>query len=393
MSKSGGLQRNGRNERNRRDGCVTLAFCLCNYFPYGGLQRDFLRIALTCRRRGHEVRVYAAFWEGEVPKGFRLVLFPLAARSNPGRLRELGRRVQAHLRSHPADALIGFHKMPGLDFYYAADPCYRHKAQARPWRHRLNPRSQLYCRLEKAVFRKEAATQVLSISDHQKTLFQECYGTPERRFHPLPPGMDPSRRAPANAAALRAAFRQEFGLAGDECLLLLAGSGFKTKGLDRALRGLASLPPPLRERTRLFAVGQSDPKPFARLAAKLGVASRFAAHPGRDDLLRFFLGADLLVHPAYSEVTGTVLLEAAAAGLPALATAACGYVPCIERAQSGLILPEPFSQRRFNERLAQMLQAHKGQWQANGIAFAQAADLYAMPERAADLIERAARGG
>jgi len=27
---------------------MQLAFCLYKYFPYGGLQRNFLRIALAC---------------------------------------------------------------------------------------------------------------------------------------------------------------------------------------------------------------------------------------------------------------------------------------------------------------------------------------------------------
>ena len=32
---------------------MRLAFCLYKYFPHGGLQRDLLRIALACQRRGH----------------------------------------------------------------------------------------------------------------------------------------------------------------------------------------------------------------------------------------------------------------------------------------------------------------------------------------------------
>ena len=36
---------------------ATLAFCLYRYFPYGGLQRDMLRIALACRQRGHKIAV------------------------------------------------------------------------------------------------------------------------------------------------------------------------------------------------------------------------------------------------------------------------------------------------------------------------------------------------
>lgn len=63
---------------------------------------------------------------------------------------------------------------------------------------------------------------------------------------------------------IRADFRREFGLAEDDLLLLQIGSGFRTKGLDRSLRGLAALPPELKARTRLIAIGQDNPKPFFR---------------------------------------------------------------------------------------------------------------------------------
>ena len=49
---------------------MQLAFILYKYFPFGGLQRDFMRIALECQRRGHAIRVYAMIWEGDVPEGF-----------------------------------------------------------------------------------------------------------------------------------------------------------------------------------------------------------------------------------------------------------------------------------------------------------------------------------
>ena len=55
---------------------MKLAFCLYKYFPFGGLQRDFLRIALACQARGHDIRVYTLDWEGEVPAGFELVRVP-----------------------------------------------------------------------------------------------------------------------------------------------------------------------------------------------------------------------------------------------------------------------------------------------------------------------------
>ncbi len=49
---------------------MQLAFILYKYFPFGGLQRDFMRIALECQQRGHRIRVYTLIWEGDIPEGF-----------------------------------------------------------------------------------------------------------------------------------------------------------------------------------------------------------------------------------------------------------------------------------------------------------------------------------
>ena len=67
---------------------------------------------------------------------------------------------------------------------------------------------------------------------------------------------------------------------------------------------------------------------------------------GRSDIPRFLLGADLLIHPAYNENTGTVLLEALVAGLPVLVTDVCGYAHYITDANCGRVVPSPSSSRR-----------------------------------------------
>ncbi len=67
---------------------------------------------------------------------------------------------------------------------------------------------------------------------------------------------------------------------------------------------------------------------------------------GRSDIPRFLLGADLLIHPAYNENTGTVLLEALVSGLPVLVTEVCGYAHYIAEADAGRVLPAPFDQRQ-----------------------------------------------
>lgn len=370
---------------------MRLAFILFKYFPFGGLQRDFMRIALACQQRGHAIRVYTLSWQGDVPDGFEVVQPDVSALTNPRRYAKFAARIAAHLREHPADRVIGFNKLPGLDVYYSADPCFEDKARTlRTPLYRLTGRYRHFAAFERAVFGADSATQILMISAQQQALFEKYYGTPPERFHLLPPGIAPDRRAPANALDIRRGFRDEFALTETDLLLVQIGSGFKTKGLDRSLKALAALPPSLRERTRLIAVGQDAARPFERQARALGLQGQVAFLTGRDDIPRFLLGADLLIHPAYNENTGTVLLEALVAGLPVLTTAACGYAHYINEAAAGRVVGLPFEQAALDRALAEMLAAADARagWQANGLAFAARADIYSLPERAADIILR-----
>jgi UDP-glucose:(heptosyl)LPS alpha-1,3-glucosyltransferase len=100
------------------------------------------------------------------------------------------------------------------------------------------------------------------------------------------------------------------------------------------------------------------------------------------------LGADLLVHPAYNENTGTVLLEALVAGLPVLCSAVCGYAHYIDQAAGGRVIPEPFSQATMDDFLQKMLvdREQRAAWQRNALAWAESADIYSNAERAADVI-------
>ncbi|MFC0667603.1 glycosyltransferase family 4 protein [Azotobacter chroococcum] len=368
---------------------MQLAFILYKYFPFGGLQRDFMRIALECQRRGHAIRVYSMFWEGEIPPGFEVLIAPVKALFNHARNERFTAWVQADLARRPVDRVIGFNKMPGLDVYYAADPCYEDKAQTlRNPLYRLWGRYRHFADYERAVFAPQSKTQILMISEVQQPLFVKHYGTPAERFHLLPPGISADRRAPANAGEIRADFRREFALADDDLLLVQIGSGFKTKGLDRSLKALAALPAALKQRTRLIAIGQDDPRPFQLQVKALGLSERVEILSGRSDIPRFLLGADLLIHPAYNENTGTVLLEALVAGLPVLVTDVCGYAHYIAEAGCGQVLPSPFDQERLNRTLADLLEAddRRALCRRNGLAYAETADLYSMPQRAADLI-------
>lgn len=367
---------------------MLLGFVLYKYFPYGGLQRDMFRIAQSCVRRGHQVRVYTMAWDGPTPDGIDIECIRASGAGSHVRNRVFSQRLAQALAADPVDLVVGFNKMPGLDVYYAADGCTRDKLLTeRSWFARLAPRYRHFLAYEKAVFGPAASTEILMISALQQQVYIRHYATPTSRLHMLPPGIARDRMAGDDAAALRASLRAEIGLDDDARLLLCIGSGFKTKGLDRSLRAFAALPDGLRDRSHLIAIGEDKPQAFNALARRLGVDDRFRILSGRDDIPRVLQGGDLLLHPAYYENTGTVLLEAVVAGLPVLTTAACGYAFHVERAAAGRVLPLPFSQSALDASLADMLDSpQRAQWRENGIAYGRQQDLYGMPELAADLI-------
>jgi UDP-glucose:(heptosyl)LPS alpha-1,3-glucosyltransferase len=369
---------------------VKLAFCLFNYFPYGGLQRDFLRIAKTCVQRGHSVDVFTMRWEGAQDPALSIHLVPTTGWQNHTRCQQFVKNLQPLLAAGNYAHIVGFNKMPGLDIYYAADTCYQAKARAQHGAYfRLTPRYRHLVAYEEAVFSPQAKTEILLLSAAQQPEFSRYYHTQPQRFHFLPPGISKDRRATANAADIREYTRKEFAITNDELLLLMVGSGFRTKGLDRTLFALSALPTTIKERVKLFVIGDDEATTFLRQAKKLQIAEKVSFLGGRPDVPRFLLAADLLLHPAYNENTGTVLLEALVAGLPVLTTDVCGYAHYIHTAQAGVVLASPFVQEHFNQTLTDMLLSLKQtNWQSNALNFAEYADIYSLPEHAADWIEK-----
>lgn len=370
---------------------VHIAFAIFKVFPHGGVARDLRKLASICLARGHEVRVYAMVWEDEPVPGADVVLLPARGLRSHVRQRRFAARVAAHRQRHRVDLLVGMNKMPHLDVYYAADSCFELKARTqRPWGYRLTPRYRHFADFERAVFAPEARTRILTIAPHQEDAFRSVYGTPEFRFHALPPGIERNRAAcDSDQAAL---IRAEFGVGPSACLLLFIGSGFVKKGLDRLLVSLAALPDAVRKTTHLVVVGRDKATRFKRLASRLGVAERVSFAGGRDDVPALLQAADALALPAEDEAAGMVILEAAVAGLPVLATANCGYAPWIAESGAGLVTPEPYDQTRFNADLLCLLtSADRPAWARNGRRLAKQDSLYAMAPRAVDLLERFAR--
>ena len=370
---------------------MKIAFCIFKYFPFGGIQRDLMKMVAECRSRGHGVRIYAIHWrdDGPLPDGVDLKLVPVKALANHRLYERFADWVRDDLKAEPVDLVVGMNKMPGLDAYYAGDSCYQDKArtQRSHW-YRLLPRYRSLLRSERAVFDADADTEILTISDAQTPIYRRYYQTPAERFHPLPPGIERSRTAPADRSAIRGRMRASLGVGEAECLLLFIGSGFIKKGLDRLLKGLKALPSEVIARTWLYVLGDDNAEAFRRLAARLGIGERVRFMGGRPDVPDFLFAADGFVLPAYDENAGMAILEAMIAGTPALVTENCGYARYLREARAGLITPTPYDQGTFNAQLAELITSdERADWARNGEALADDERIYQLAQRAVDRFE------
>ena len=380
---------------------MKLSFIIYKYFPFGGQQRDFVCVLNECIKRGYEVQVFVISWEGPIPDGIKLTKFPHEKNGHLRKLRHFSSRVQAVLSAQKRHLVIGFNKMPGLDIYFAVDPCFAEKAQEQRGKYyKFTPRYRHFINYERHVFSEKSNTDIFYLTEHQKDSFTSFYPDFKGYFHFLPPGLTHDRRVndtQSKDVRLKGGkaetVRKSLGLNSNDLMVLQVGSGFKVKGVDRSLRAMGALPSELKSRVFYVLVGQDKVRKFHRLAKKLSVAENFLYLGPREDVPDLLAAADLMLHPAYAESAGYTILEAVVAGLPILTTASCGYAFHVERANAGYVVEEPYQQESLNDAFTEMLKVlrrlenSRSDWSLNGLTYGSEDRFFEMPKVAVNKIE------
>ncbi|MBQ9336521.1 MAG: glycosyltransferase family 4 protein [Lentisphaeria bacterium] len=372
---------------------MKLAFTIFRYFPFGGLQLDFSRFLNEGIRRGHSITVFYGRWEGDRLPGADYAEIASRSVTNWGRALDFENKAAAELARGRFDCVVGFNRMRGLDFYYAADNCFAEQsAKKHPLASLLFPRYRVFGRMERSVFAAGGKTVILYLTEAQKRVFQRIYGTEDARFRYLPPGVAPEfkLRPEPEIQSLRRKFRDEFKIADPELFLIQVCSAFTTKGVDLVLDGLAALPADLRGRIKYVVAGNETPG-FRRMAEQRGLADRVVFAGPRKDIPELLSAADLMVHPARNEATGTVLAEAAVCGLPVICSENCGYAPLVKDA-GGAVLPEDCGGQAVCDALQLTLSLPDalGSLRTAARAYAEKADFHHRTERFWDFIEEKA---
>ncbi|HEY8552935.1 MAG TPA: glycosyltransferase family 4 protein, partial [Burkholderiales bacterium] len=165
-------------------------------------------------------------------------------------------------------------------------------------------------------------------------------GAPAARAHYVPNGIDGARfRVPTPVERLEA--RARLGLDPDRRYLLFLGRLHAVKGLPVLLRALASLAAAGHLGFDTLLVGDGAERPALEAeSSRLGLKSRvrFAGERPHREVPQWLCAADALCLPSLMEGMPNVVLEAAATGLPVVASAV-GAVPDIVSPETGILVP------------------------------------------------------
>jgi glycosyltransferase involved in cell wall biosynthesis len=150
-----------------------------------------------------------------------------------------------------------------------------------------------------------------------------------------PNGVDLGRFRPDSEA--RKAVRAEQGVEPGEIVTLFVGGDWERKGLEVAIPAVA-VARDRGSRTVLWVVGPGDRARYRRLAEKHGVADHVHFLGPREDTERFYQAADIFVLPTLYETFSLAAYEAAASGLPVVATPVSGVADLVGDNDAGVLV-------------------------------------------------------
>jgi len=218
-------------------------------------------------------------------------------------------------------------------------------------------------------WRDRAEADVIGCSDaicvscpEEERQFRRLYGDPAGRIEIVPPAVEHAFFAPGD----RGGARRAVGLSDDHPIILFVGRIQPLKAPDLAIRALAAMSQ--HPTAELVIVGGASGVDGAgeealarRLAADLAIDERvrFVAPQPHHILSSWYRAADLVIVPSRSESFGLVALEAAACGIPVVASAVGGLLNIVHDGVTGHLV-DGRDPQRYARAMTQVLDDPRG---------------------------------
>ncbi len=338
---------------------MKFAIFLQHYFPYGGLQRDALRLAEAAKEAGDEPTLIVSSWNGPKPTDIPIKETASGGISNHDKAKRFEADCHKLMDSGIYDTAICFSRVSKTPYHFCGDPCFLDRfLKKKPSIAKFLPRYRYLLSLENAIFGSQSSTHIFFLAQSEIPPYQQHYPLPKERWTLLPPWL----KKPKSRQQDKKNITDELGIPPDSPILLMVGSDFHRKGLDRAIRAVSlyqNLNPTNTNipKLHLIACGQDNPTAYNKLAEKLKIKDQVHILGPRDDIPELMSAADILIHPARQETAGMVLLEAITHKLPVLCTECCGYSPHVK--ETGCpIIPNDADASHIAQLIHTTLQSH-----------------------------------
>jgi phosphatidyl-myo-inositol dimannoside synthase len=189
-------------------------------------------------------------------------------------------------------------------------------------------------------------TEVAANSRYTRELFRERFAVDENRIRAIWLGVSDFWFGPRNP---RAATRLSLGIAPDRMVMVTVARITRRKGHAVTLAALCALPKPLRQRITWLIIGPDGEHDHVRqlrsLVASTDCDIRFLGAMLDQDIRDIYGAADFFCLTGVADSSGRVegfglvYLEAAACGLPSVATAIGGVPEAVLADETGLLVP------------------------------------------------------
>jgi UDP-glucose:(heptosyl)LPS alpha-1,3-glucosyltransferase len=186
---------------------------------------------------------------------------------------------------------------------------------------------------ERLVFAVSAPARFIGVSEGVAEEVRLHYPKLADRVISIPNGVDTDHFAPGRRRGEARALRETLAIADDRLIAAFVGSEWERKGLEALIRALA-----LTSDWDVLVAGRGDRRRYEQLAGSLGVGDRVHWLGVSRDVQLVYEAADAFVFPSSYEAFSLVSLEAAASGLPILATPVNGVHELIADGESGFVI-------------------------------------------------------
>jgi UDP-glucose:(heptosyl)LPS alpha-1,3-glucosyltransferase len=309
----------------------------------GGMERVLTELIVGLRELGHRVTVIARTCE--LPAGVEVTVRRVRGPGRPFVLAypwfllagSLALRRWRRGVVHATGAIV-LNRVDVVAVHYCHQVGPVNPSRA-SWPHRAQMRLAgfLKRRTERVCFRRNRGATFVCVSDGVAAEVREHYPELAGRVITIHNGVDMRAFAPGRRAQEARALRAALQLGERQPVAAFVGSEWERKGLRPLIDALAQAPG-----WALLVAGGGDRRAYEALAEERGVAASLRWLGVTRDVALAYAVADAFVLPSAYETFGLVAFEAAASGVPLLATPVSGVRELLRDGENGFqITREP----------------------------------------------------